>query len=96
MQSVLSSSGGIVISIGAIPRELDKLEVHLLAGSPENVVREFRHKNTSLQGTQKKVRFGYSLLTKSQFKGTSGGATNGELIQRPTPEIQQTHIKDSL
>lgn len=47
-------------------------------------------------GDPKKVRYGYSLLTKSQFQGTSGGETNGELIQRPTPEIQQTHIKDSL
>ena len=72
------------------------MEVHLLAGSPENVVREFRHKNTSLQGTQKKVRFGYSLLTKSQFKGTSGGATNEELIQRPTPEIQHSHQRPSI
>ena len=54
MQSVLNSSGGIVISISAIPRELDKLEVHLLSGSQENVIREFRHKNTSLQGTQKR------------------------------------------
>ena len=54
VQWVLSSSGGIVISISATPRELDKLEVHLLAGSPENVVREFRHKSTSLQGTQKR------------------------------------------
>ena len=47
-------------------------------------------------GDPKKVRFGYSLLKKSQFQGTSGGETNGELFQRPTPEIQQTHIKDSL
>lgn len=47
-------------------------------------------------GDPKKVRFGYSLLKKSQFQGTSGGETNGELIQRPTPEIQHSHQRPSI